>query len=600
MKNIRFALRTSVVFAFRAIHWTGRAASILLRTAQGLLSLLILGAIAWGIASSFKPSPPRFALDIDLTVEPPDVAPVSGFLQTLLPSGPTLAEIVGKIDAASHDARVSGIRVTIGPGCCNLVLANELHQALSIYRQLSHQPVEVFATGFGEGSGRLGGYLVGTAASNLNLLNTGTWGVTGLHLEVPFIHELLTRFGVTPVFTKEGAYKSYPETFTRDAPSPAHEEMLQSIADSLYDRALASISQARRVPLATLKTALTDAPLTADDARARGLIDNVSTSLPGLEGPTLKTGQLPTLSLQAGGPDVKLADYMPPPPGGTTPIPVIAIVHATGEIQPPSATASTRNVNPITLVATLRQAMVMPHLAAIVLRVDSGGGAVIGASLIDQEIQRIAKTVPVVVSMGGAAASGGYWISAHATRILAEPATLTGSIGVFAGNFVAREFLDTVGVHMHPIDRGAPGPLWSNTRDATDRQHDQLAHETADIYRTFLAVVADGRHMTIAQVAALAEGRVWTGAQALENHLVDRLGGYLEAIADARLLGHLAPDAPYSVVYPAAGSLTSQLASLADTFRGAGISIDPSLARLAEWLTPSVTIEAQMPPIFVE
>ena len=557
--------RARTVFGriFRVLRVTGSATNTTIIVIQRIVALTAIAALATLLLWPAPSLPHNFDLSIDLTLPVKDVSPAADSLTGLLGQSPSLAMIVHKIATAAEDPRVHAIQITIGPACCSLIAAEEISAALRSYRHTTNRTVEVFAYGFGEGTGSVSEYLIAIAATHIALLDSGSFGASGIHLEMPFLRAALDRLGVSADFARQGRYKAYPETFERNDPSPDHQQMLDSLADSLYETVTAAIATSRHLSEAAVRDAFAHAPLTARQALDRNLIDAVALD------PPQQDDQRPT---------VTLANYERAP-GPTEGKPAkMALITAVGTIGEPTAdTANTSSINPTRLAKLLRDTAKQPGIAAIILRVDSPGGSVTGSAMIDAEIRRIVRKTPVVVSMGNYAASGGYWISSHASRIIADPETLTGSIGVFAGKLEFAGVATNLGVHFHTVDRGSTTSMWSSIQPLTTEQKDRLEDHIGDVYGMFLDTVADGRKLPRERVDAIAQGRVWTGAQALDLHLVDSLGGYEVAFDAARQLAGLPDDAPITIIYPRAGSLLSELRSY---FSVAQASLAPSLGSI--------------------
>jgi protease-4 len=530
---------------FRGVATATRVADTIFIMARRLLTLALMIGLIRFVWPSQTAMPDHFVLDIDLNNKLVDTAQPSALLATLDQDGGTLADLILKISQASQDPRVTALRLTLGQSCCDLVAAQEVRDALVRFSSNSHKLISAYAYGFGDGTGSLAEYLIATAADRITLQEEGSFSANGLHLEMPFVHEALDRIGVTPHFTKHGLYKTYPETFERDDPSPAHREMLDSIADSLYASVTEQITASRQLDRGALDTALAASPLSAADALTRHLIDEVRP----FGGTDQSTDSLP------------IARYTLRPATQAKPPRQIAVLVAAGSIsEPGSRRRSLQAINPLALIDDLEHAANDPAIAAIILRVDSPGGSATGAALIDREIRQIVASKPVVVTMGTNAASGGYWLSSHASIIIADPETLTGSIGAFSGKFEFRQLAATLGVHYFTVDRGAPTSVWSSMRGLTDTQAETIATSVDQIYQTFIAVVADGRKLAKDDVEKIAGGRVWTGTQAVALHLVDRIGGYPDAIAAAERLAGLPITEPAPLVFPRRSGLSDDLA----------------------------------------
>lgn len=237
--------------------------------------------------------------------------------------------------------------------------------------------------------------------------------------------------------------------------------------------------------------------------------------------------------------------------------PVIAVVTLDGPIVsgrggPPLLPLGNSSAGGDTIAAALREAAADDDVAAIVLRVDSPGGSVSGSETIWREVAKVRDGgTPVVASMGAVAASGGYYVSMGADAIVANPGTITGSIGVMTGKLVARELKDRLGLSSDSVRTNRNADAWSINQPFTEEQHEHVVAETDLVYTDFVERVAQGRNMSVEDVDAVAQGRIWTGADALERGLVDELGGLRTAITRAKVLAGLDPDAEVRTVgYP--------------------------------------------------
>jgi len=255
-----------------------------------------------------------------------------------------------------------------------------------------------------------------------------------------------------------------------------------------------------------------------------------------------------------------------------------------------------------TIAKAFRDVRAINGIEAVVFRIDSPGGSALASEIIRQEMVRTAEEVPVVVSMSNVAGSGGYWITCGAQRIVAEPTTLTGSIGVFAGHLNTSEFWsDKLGVTYGRMDEGINANLYGELESWTDEQRAIIDRMLDRIYDDFVSRVAASRGMTPEAVDAIGRGRVFTGAQALENGLVDVLGGFDEALAEAKVLADIDPDATVQLVqFPRPLTWWQELTRR----RGSDqVALEARVEFLQQWLT-SGTLETPgvvwMPPILIQ
>lgn len=523
----------------------------------GLVTIALIGLGVWGlhrVSTGGRALPDQFTLAINLDQAPPDAAAQPGLIAQATGQHPTLEQTIRAIDRAAGDPRVTAIDIELGGGCCSLTTAEELHNALGRFRAISGRDVVARAMSF-DGSSGLGAYVVATAASRIELSAAGTFGVTGISMQSPFAADLLKTAGVEAQFAHIGKYKNYPELFTRTGPSAPSQAMMNSLVDSLYQSAIAPIAERLKRKPDEVKSLLDQAPFSAAQAKHDGLVDKV---LP----LTARIGHV-------AGPHVDLAAYVadaPAPPSGAA---KVALIIAHGDINAPAAPDSSRGIDPRRLAHEIAAAVDNQSIKAIVLRLDTPGGAVTGSALVGAEVAHAAAVhKPLIVSMGALDASGGYWISSHGAVLVADPATLTGSIGVLGGKLTFSGLLGKVGVNFAGASRGANALFDSPITPWTSDQINNLQGLLNLDYQKFIGWVAAGRHMSSAQVDAVGQGRVWTGAQAREKGLVDRLGGYHQAFSAVRAALHLPAHAALDVVSgnerPGFGVLVTALARRAN------------------------------------
>ncbi|CAG4928554.1 unnamed protein product [Acidocella sp. C78] len=519
----------------------------------GLATIALAGAGAWGLHRLARQTvrlPAHFVLTLDLQDAPPDVAASPALLARATGARPTLEQTIAAIDRAATDPRVRGIDILLGGGCCGLTTAEELHDALSRFRAVSHRQVVARAMSF-DGAAGLGAYVVATAANRIELSDAGDFGVTGLALQSPFAADLLKMAGVEAQFAHIGKYKTYPELFTRSGPSAAATEMMNSLAGSLYESALVPIAARLKRSPDQVKALLDQAPFSAGQAKQDGLVDTV---LP-----------LSAQIAHVHGLHVRLAQYIAAMRSAPAGAPKVALIVAHGDINAPDAPERSGGIDPGRLAHEIAVAVADKSIRAIVLRLDTPGGTVTGSAMVGAEVAHAASVhKPLIVSMGALDASGGYWISSHGAVLVADPATLTGSIGVLGGKFSFGGLLARLGVNVSAASRGANALFDSAVTPWTPAQLASLQGQLDLDYQKFIGWVAAGRRMSPAQVNAVGQGRVWTGAQARSRGLVDRLGGYHAAFMAARALLHLPAGAPLDIVpgnaQPGLGVLIASLA----------------------------------------
>jgi len=359
--------------------------------------------------------------------------------------------------------------------------------------------------------------------------------VNGPSASSVFLGEALRKLGVEVDVARVGKYKSAPEQLTRDDMSDAEREMLDAYLDSVFPRFLETVAAGRKMPVDKLREALDRGVLSAQQAKDAGLVDEL-----------LYPDELPDRLRALEGGSIDLERSFPEPVTfprrwGTRPkIAVIGIegMITSGPSSPGLFDGPTAGAQTIT--ESLQKALADDSIAAVVLRIDTGGGSSLASDLIWRAVRKVRERKPVVVSMGELAASGGYYVAAAADEILAEPATITGSIGVFAVKPSFGPLLDKLGINPVTLKRGRSADLFSLSRPWTEAELEAVQRTVDESYQLFLDRVAQGRNLDKARVDELGRGRIWSGASAVELGLVDALGGLSEAIARAKSRAGLA------------------------------------------------------------
>ncbi|MBK7533810.1 MAG: signal peptide peptidase SppA [Myxococcales bacterium] len=401
-------------------------------------------------------------------------------------------------------------------------------------------------------------YLVMSACDRVGMAPLGQVAITGPAALPVHLRPLLARFGVVADFLHVGAYKGAAEPFTHDAPSAQSREVLGQILDQHYQTMVEIIATERGLTQARVKE-LIDVGLHAPQAAQQAkLVDQVGSfeELRDAEvrapwtHTTLSDGEATKSPMQA---MAELMRFLGATPAQRPTHPHVAVVYAVGNIIDGSGEGllgARQEIAAATLAPALRALAADDSVKAVVLRVDSGGGSAQASELIWKEMKALRAKKPVVVSMSDVAASGGYYISCGATKIYAEPDTLTGSIGVVGGRLAFGAALAQQGVRTYPMGRGKRATMAQSLTAWTAEERTVIQAMMDDVYGTFLARVAQGRGKTLEQIHALAQGRVWTGAKAKELGLVDELGGLAEAIAEAEKLGQVPASAEREIFPP--------------------------------------------------
>ncbi|OCB54060.1 signal peptide peptidase SppA [Mycobacterium vulneris] len=503
-------------------------------------------------------------LELDLQAMPPETA---GFDPLAVISGGgrplVLRQAVAAIHRAAEDDRVAGLIARVQLPAAAPGAVQELRAAIAAFSDV--KPTLAWAETY---PGTLSYYLA-SAFREVWMQPSGTVGLVGFATNAMFLRDALDKVGIEAQFVARGEYKSAANIFTEDRYTDAQREADGRMIESLQSQVWEAIAESRQLSGETINELADRAPVLRDEAVTAGLIDRIGfrdeafSRIGELSGGPTEAGAdadnhpdaLPRLYLSR---YARTTPKVPTPPiPGRKSKPTVAVVTLHGPIVsgrggPQLLPLGNSNAGGDTIAAALREAAADDEVSAIVLRVDSPGGSVSGSETIWREVVRARERgKPVVASMGAVAASGGYYVSMAADEIVANPATITGSIGVITGKLVSRELKDKLGVGSDSLRTNPNADAWSSNAPFTDEQHTQIEAETDLLYTDFISRVADGRKLSVAQVDEVARGRIWTGADALEHGLVDELGGLRTAITRAKVLAGLDPDTKVRVLsYP--------------------------------------------------
>ena len=495
-------------------------------------------------------------LELDLTdglAEGPPQDPLSALLTIRRMRLPDLLE---GLKRASTDDRVRALVVKVGGSRIGLAKIQELREAVLGFRQSGKLAV-AWAETFGEFvRGNLPYYLA-TGFDRIYLQASGTLGLTGVAVEQVFLHGALEKLGIDFQSAKRYEYKSAADPLTETGFTGPAREAVGRLTESITEQLAAGIAEGRNKTAEQARALLAQGPFLAQQALDEGLIDGLGYRDEVYDQLRKEVGLDATLlylqRYQRAHPLADLSRRLQRNPRER----FVAIVYAQGAIR------HGRNgrgpggggMGSDTMAAALRSAAADERARAVVLRVNSPGGSATASDVIWREVVRIrAAGKPVVVSMGDVAASGGYLISAPADVIVAQPGTITGSIGVILGKPVLREMFGRAGVSTDTVAEGTNATMFSSSRPFSDSEWDRINVWLDAVYADFTDKVASGRRMAPDRVHELARGRVWTGADAVANGLADETGGMYDAIAIARRRAGLPNDAPVRV-YPRLGPL---------------------------------------------
>jgi protease IV len=498
----------------------------------GALTLLCGGVAAYVTLSGMfaaRPLPKEIVLSLDLRRLPSET-PSGDLLAGLWRNPRDMTETLQLLWRAADDSRVKGLYVEIGDEEGGLARVQELREAIAHFRSKGK-----FAVGFAEtlasGGSHFADYYLATALDEIWLQPSGSFGVVGMAIETPFARDGLQRLGVRIEGGKRHEYKSAPDTFTEQGYTGPARENLQQLVNSLFGQFVADAARDRKIEADQLRRLIDRAPLDPDQAMAEKLIDNVGYRTDALESVWTRAGTVKEL--------VPLDEYAGEEPRRRADDPVVALVHINGDIvsgsNEDSPLDNEANAASDDIVDALEAASQSKSVKAIILRIDSPGGTYPAADAIADGVARARSTgKPVIVSMGDVAASGGYLAAVRADKIVAEPTTITASIGVFGLWPVATDLLNSLGIRFERVKVGSNAGMYSTFIPPTPAERAIVSRDLDTVYSSFTRQVGDARNLDRAAVDRAARGRVLSGSDAKAAGLVDELGGLRTAIGLAR------------------------------------------------------------------
>jgi protease-4 len=526
----------------------------------GLVLVVLIGLAV--LVAAFRHSEPTIAdnsvLALHVAGSLPDYVPDDPLRKFFGGSDQSLTDLILQFKKAKVDKRIKVIIVDIKMSGAGWGKSEEIRDAIADFRS-SGKPVYAYLE-----YGMNKEYYIASACDKIYLAPPGELFINGLAADVMFFRGSLDKLGIYPDIYQIGKYKSAGDIFTRKDMSDAHREFMNSLLDDLFNRYVDAIAKGRGKTPEQVRAIIDDAPYGAPKAKDAGLIDGVGYKDELEKELKTKLGYKESDQLRM----VKSSAYkeVEPESLGLDEGEKIAVIYATGDIgsgQSENSPGGSQSIGSDTLSKAINDAREDKSIKAIVIRVDSPGGSGLASDIIWHAVAAAKEKKPVVISMSDVAASGGYYISASASKIIAQPSTITGSIGVVAGKPVMRGFYDWLGISNEYILRGKNAGMFRETEKFTPEERAKFEDWIkTTYYNDFIPKVAQGRNKDAAYIDSIGQGRVWTGAQGRERGLVDEFGGLDRAVEVAKELAKIPKDkGVHRVILPVPRTLIQELLS---------------------------------------
>ena len=573
--------------------------------AIGMLVVLSGVVTAISLLISRERLPESIILEVDFEREYVEYVPQQSFLSLLREQAVTLRDILDALQVAGKDSRVKGLVARIGNPGMGLAEIQELRDAIIAFRATGRTAIG-YAETFGEFGPGNGAYYLASAFDQIFLQPSGDLGLTGLMAQASFFSGTLEKVGVRPRMERRHEYKNALNIFTESKFTPAHREAVTRIIESQFSQIVRGIAGGRQKTREEIRALVDRGPFLASQALEEGLIDGLA-----------YRDEVYEIAQGNAGHDVEpigLLAFLRQAGFSNDDGPTIALIYGVGGVQrgrngySPALAGQTMGSDSVS--AAFRAAVRDDDVRAILFRVDSPGGSYVASDTIWRETVRARQAgKPVVVSMGNVAGSGGYFVAAAADKIVAQPGTITGSIGVIGGKIVTKKLMERIGVTTDEVHTSKNAAMWTNARDYTPEEWTIISSWLDHVYEDFTQKVAEGRGLTVEQVHSIAKGRVWTGEDAKGIGLVDELGGFPVAINLAKEAAEIGEDEPIrlklfpprknivesliSGVEPGPEDVRGQhseafvrlLESIAETADTLGILDQPDLMKMQLWKT---------------
>jgi protease-4 len=549
----------------------------------GALWLVAMVILIVAVIGSKGKVPEKTILEANFEEALPEDIPDNPTAKFLMSERPTMRDVVDAIDRGAGDDRVVGMVAKIGAAPLGMAKVQEIREAVQRFR--AHKKFAIaYAETFGEFGPGNGAYYLATAFDQIYLQPSGDIGLTGIIMETPFVKGTLSKLGVTFHGDHRYEYKNALNTLTETKYTPPHKEALAGIMTSWFNQMKEGICQARQIAPEKFQTLVDAGPYLGIEAVDAKLVDGVAYRDEVYSQARSKAGARAQF--------LYLGKYLDraghPHDRGKA----IALVFGVGGVTRGKSdydpVQGSQNMGSDTVAGAIRAAAADKDVKAILFRVDSPGGSYVASDTIWREVVNARKAgKPVIVSMGDLAGSGGYFVAMAADKIVAQPGTITASIGVLGGKMLTSGLWDKVGLSWDEVHQGNNATMFTGTHDYTPAEWARFEAWLDRVYVDFTNKVADGRKLPKQKVLEIAKGRIWSGQDAKNLGLVDELGGYDTALNLARKAANIADGEDVRiVVYPRPKTLFQSLLQRQGPDNSDKEAVGQTLARILEIVQP--------------
>ena len=522
-----------------AMSQTRKVALIISGIVMALILVLVVGVAI--VVSVFRPKPVSIhdnsVLALKISGPLPDYVPDDPLRRLFGGQPQSLSSLLTQFRKAESDKRITAILLDIDMSEAGWAKSEEIRSAISTFRESGKPVYGYMETGFNKD------YYIAAACDKIYVPPSSELFVNGLAGDVMFFHGSLDKLGVYPDVYQIGKYKSAGDMFTQKQMTPAHREFINSLLDDLFGRYVEGIAKGRSKSPDDVRKLIDNAPYTAPQAKDAGLIDGALYHEDVEKELKKRLGYKDSDELHI----AKGGDYrqVSQESLGLNKGEKVAVVFAAGDITSGRSQYGSEGEETIgsdSLSKTLEEVRDDKTIKAVVLRIDSPGGSGLASDIIWKSIESLKEKKPVVVSMSDVAASGGYYIACNANKIVAEPSTITGSIGVVGGKPVVKGLYDWLGITNEYVMRGKNAGMFRETEKFSDTERQKFQEFLNATYDDFTTKVAKGRGKEKNYIDSIGQGRVWTGQQGKDRGLVDEYGGLDRAIEIAKQLAKIPAD----------------------------------------------------------